>query len=124
MDKTNRKDISTIKTFKKYGKVFTQIKNNPETGWWLYEREDCYEVVKGRPYTNPNGEKVLVYPSESDWGAYGYTIPKCWWAKPTIDFIMGRKTISAEEMHEFKKTLKDHPDNPYRTPNKSKIREF
>ena len=134
MERITRKDISEQKEFTKYGDTFTQIKNNPETGWWLYKRVsneafngehiESYEVVRGKPYKNPNGEKVLVYPSESDWGVYGYTIPKCWWAKPTIDFIMERDTISAQEMYEFKKTLKDHPDNPYKTPNKSEIREF
>ena len=120
MEKIFRKDISEIKTFKKYGEVFTQIKNNPETGWWLYDRGDCYEVVKGKPKKNPNGEIVLVYPSDSDWGKYGYTVPKCWWAQETIDFIMGRKSTSAQELYEFKKTLKYAPISP----NIKEIREF
>ena len=122
-------DISEKKEFTKYGDTFRQVRNNPETGWWLYERTSKfgvkhYEVVKGKPKINPNGEKVFVYPSDSDWGIYGYTIPECWWAQPTIDFIMGRDTTSAQEMYEFKKTLKNHPDNPYNSPNKSEIREF
>ena len=120
MDKIFRKDISEMKTFKKYGEVFTQIKNNPETGWWLYERPTHYEVVKGKPYTNPSGEKVFVYPSDNDWGIYGYTIPKCWWAQETIDFIMGRKSTSAQELHDFKKTLK----SPLLSPTIREIREF
>ena len=109
MEKPFRKDISELKEFSKYGDTFKQIRNNPDTGWWLYERETHYEVVKGMKYTNPDGSVVYVYPSEKDWGTYGYTIPKCWWAKPTINFIMKRNTISAQEMYEFKKILKYTP---------------
>lgn len=120
MEKHFRKDISEAKEFCKYGDIFKQVRNNPDTGWWLYERETHYEVVKGKKYVNPDNSVVYVYPSESDWGIFGYTIPKCWWAQKTIDFIMGRKTISAQEMYEFKKTLK----NTAGSPNKSKIRQF
>ena len=125
MEKIFRKDISEVKTFTKYDDTLTQIKNNPETGWWLYERVSnygikLYEVVKGKKYTNPDGSVVYVYPSESDWGQYGYIIPKCWWAQEAIDFIMSRKTISAEELYEFKKTLKHDPISS----NIKEIREF
>lgn len=115
-----RKDISELKEFRKYGDTFKQIKNNPETGWWLYERETHYEVVKGKKYVNPDNSVVYVYPSENDWGVYGYTIPKCWWAEKTINFIMGRKTTSAQEMYEFKKALK----KPVSSHTKSEIRQF
>lgn len=120
MDKIVRKDISEMKEFKKYGDTFKQIRNNPETGWWLYERTTHYELVKGKPYFNPNGEKVLVYPSEGDWGKNAYTVPKCWWADKVIDFILCRKTISPQELYEFKKTLK-HPSH---SENIKEIREF
>lgn len=115
-----RKDISELKEFKKYGDTFRQIRNNPETGWWLYERATHYEVVKGEKYKNASGEVVYVYPSESKWGQNGYTIPKCWWAEKTIDFIMNRKTTSAQELYEFKKTLKYAPISV----KVSEIREF
>ena len=119
------KDISELKTFKKFGEVFTQVRNNPETGWWLYERVSkygtkSYEVVKGKKHKNPNNTIVHVYPSNEDWGTYGYTIPDCWWAEETIDFIMGRNTITAQEMYEFKKTLKHTPISP----KVKEIREF
>lgn len=120
MEKIFRKDISEMKTFTKYGDVFTQVRNNPDTGWWLYERPTHYEVVKGKKYKNPDGEIVYVYPSENDWGVYGYTIPKCWWAEKTIDFLIGRKTTSAQELYEFKKTLK----NTSISPTIQEIREF
>lgn len=119
-------DISEKKEFTKYGDTFRQIRNNPETGWWLYERTNIeyghkhYEVVKGKPKKNPNGEIVLTYPSDNDWGVYGYTIPDCWWAQETIEFIMGRKTTSAKELYEFKAMLKYAPISP----NVSEIREF
>lgn len=109
------RDISELKEFKKYGDTFKQIRNNPDTGWWLYERTNDeyktrhFEVVKGIKRTNPDGNVVFSYPGESQWGVYGYTIPDCWWAQETIDFIMGRKTISAQELFEFKKTLKNAP---------------
>lgn len=126
MEKPFRKDISELKEFKKYGDTFRQVRNNPDTGWWLYERTNeeyktkHYEVVKGKKYVNPDNSVVYVYPSENDWGQYGYTIPKSWWAQKTIDFIMGRKTISAQEMYEFKKTLK----KPVSSYTMSEIREF
>ena len=121
-----RKDIKDLKEFKKYGDTFKQIRNNPETGWWLYERtpkdggRKHYEVVKGKKYKNPKGEIVLVYPGENDWGTYGYTIPDCWWAEKTIDFIMNRKSTSAQELYEFKKTLKYASISP----KVKEIREF
>lgn len=115
-----RKDIKDLKEFKKYGDTFKQIRNNPETGWWLYERPTHYEVVKGKRYKNPDGEVVLIYPSEGDWGTYGYTIPKCWWADEVIDFLMERKSTSAQELYEFKKTLKNAPISP----TIKEIREF
>lgn len=113
MEKPFRKDISEVKTFEKYGDVFTQVSYNPETGWYLYERvnkEDHdrshYEVVRGKRYVNPDGKAVMVYPGERDWGTYGYTVMKTKWSEKIIDFIMSAKTHSAQEMYEFKKTLK------------------
>ena len=115
-------DISEMKTFTKFGDVFRQIRNNPETGWYLYERtpRKRYEVVKGKKHKNPDDNVVFAYPSNEDWGTYGYTIPDCWWAEKTIDFIMNRKTISAQELYEFKKTLKYAPISP----KVKEIREF
>lgn len=108
-------DISEMKTFTKFGDVFTQIKNNPETGWWLYERtpkdggRKHYEVVKGKKHKNPDDSVVLTYPSNEEWGSYGYTIPDCWWAQEVIDFLMNRKTTTAEELSNYKKILKYAP---------------
>lgn len=106
------KDIGELKEFEKHGDTFKQIRHNADTGWWLYERTNKehkskhYEVVKGVKYSNPDGNVVFMYPGDSQWGLYGYTIPDFWWAQKTIDFIMGKKTISAQELFEFKRTLK------------------
>ena len=101
------KDISQLKEFVRYGEPFHQVRHNPETGWWLYERgENSYEVVKGKKHINPDGQVVYTYPPEADWGTYGYTIIKCWWAEQMIDFLMSAPKRSPEEIYEFKKGLK------------------
>lgn len=99
------KDINEVKTFEKYGDVFTQIKHNPETGWYLYDRGTSYEVVKGKKVKNQDGSTVFIYPSSNDWGNYGYTVPKSSWADKIIDFIMTANTRTAQEIYDFKKTL-------------------
>jgi hypothetical protein len=103
------KDISEMKEFTKYGDTFRQIRNNPETGWWLYERRGkgnrSYEVVKGKKFTNPDGTTVRCYPSSNDWGNYGYTIMENKYSALLIDFIMSARSRSAEEMWEFKKSI-------------------
>ena len=113
MERLQLKDISETKTFEKYGDIFTQVRHNPETGWYLYERvkkdaPDCshYEVVKGAKHTNPDGSVVYAYPSSERWGTNGYTIVKNWYAAELIDFLMGRKSTSAEELRNFKNNLK------------------
>lgn len=107
-----RKDISEVKTFEKYGDAFTQVKHNEETGWWLYERvnketgKKHYEVVRGKKYKNPDGNIVFCYPSDEDWGTYGYTIPDNRYAEKVIDFLMGAKTRTPQEIQDFKRTIK------------------
>lgn len=103
------KDISEMKEFTKYGDTFRQIRNNPETGWWLYERRGkdnrSYEVVKGVKHKNPDGTIVYIYPSTEHWGKYGYTIMENKYSALLIDFIMSARLRSAEEIWEFKKTI-------------------
>lgn len=98
-----------MKEFTKFGDTFRQIRNNPETGWWLYDRGRSYEVVRGKKYTNPDGNVVYRYPCDEDFGLYGYAVMKNWYADQLIDFLMGAKTRSADEIYEFKKTLKYAP---------------
>ena len=114
MENTTRPDISELKTFTKYGDVFTQERHNPETGWWLYKRtnkEDPsrvhYEVVKGKKHKNPDGRIVYCYPSDDSWGQYGYTVDDNWFAQDMIDFLMSAENRTPQERYEFKKMLKN-----------------
>lgn len=107
------KDISEEKTFEKFGDIFTQIRNNPETGWWLYKRvrkdnpsKIHYEVVKGVKRKNPDGTIVYSYPNSERWEIYGYTVDNNRYADRIIEFLMGATSRSAQEIYEFKKTLK------------------
>jgi hypothetical protein len=100
------KDISEMKEFEKYGDLFRQVRHNPETGWWLYRRGTSYEVVKGVKHKNPDGTIVRTYPGSETWGTYGYTVCDCSWAEAVIDFIMSAPSRTAQELYEFKKTLK------------------
>lgn len=100
-----RKDISEMKTFTRHGQVFTQVCHNPETGWWLYDRGNSYEVVRGKKYRNPDGQVVYVYPSDEDWGTYGYTVMKSRYTDQLIEFYMSSKNHTPQEVYEFKKML-------------------
>lgn len=100
-----RKDIGKEKSFTKNGITYVQTRHNPETGWYLYDRGTTYEVVKLKKYRNPDGEEVLVYPSDEDWGHYGYTVMKNRHAEKLIDFLMSAKSRSPQEIYEFKKGL-------------------
>lgn len=105
------KDISEVKTFEKYGDIFNQIKHNEETGWWLYERTNKetgkkhYEVVRGVKKKNPDGTIVYAYPSSEMWGTYGYTIPDNRYAEKVIEFMMGAKARTLQEILDFKRSL-------------------
>lgn len=103
--KVFRKDISEMKEFTKYGDTFKQIRHNPETGWWLYDRGNSYEVVKGKKYKNPDGNYVYVYPCDEDWGTYGYTVYKGWPGELMVDFLMSAKCRTPQEIYDFKKEL-------------------
>ena len=103
-------DISELKTFDKYNCTFTQMKHNPQTGWYLYKRESNtgykqYEVVKGKKCKDEDGSIVYTYPNSESWGKYGYTIDDNWFAEQLIDFIMSAKKRTPEEIYQFKKTL-------------------
>ena len=112
MKDINYKDIRELKTFEKYGDVFTQERYNPNTGMFLYKRtnkEDptkiSYEVVKGRRRKLPEGKEVLTYPVTSDWGIYGLSIGDNKYAGALIDYFMDNGITSPEERYNFKKEL-------------------
>lgn len=82
MEKTFRKDISDKKEFDRNGYHYTQILADDEKKVYLYEmtpiewekKYDQYELVKGKRYKNPDGEIVYIYPSDEDFGTYGWYI--------------------------------------------------
>lgn len=80
------KDISELKEFKKFGDVYKQVECFGDN-IYLYSREnvdpDCesngvyvYELVRGVPHKNRDGQIVISYPGSRLWGAYGKTIWK------------------------------------------------
>lgn len=112
MNEIKYRDISEVKTFEKYGDIFTQVRNNPETGWWLYKRvnkEDPtrihYEVVKGHKQKLSGNKEVFTYPSTSEWGDKGFTIDNNKYAEAIINYLMERPTTTPEERHRFKMSL-------------------
>lgn len=80
------KDISELKEFKKFGDLFKQVESFGDN-IYLYSRENvdpncesigvyAYELVRGVPHKNPDGQIVISYPGSGLWGAYGKTIWK------------------------------------------------
>lgn len=105
-------DIRELKTFERYGDVFTQERYNPSTNMFLYKRtnkEDptkiSYEVVKGVREKRGRQNEVLRYPKTSEWGKYGLTISDNKYAGALIDYLMGHGITSPEERYNFKKEL-------------------
>ena len=82
----------------------------PETDTYVYERYSrsgemtSYEVVRPK-YIKQDGERIGIYPSNSDWGTLGKTVWKSRYSRRIIDFLVGTKDWSAESIYEFKKTL-------------------
>lgn len=77
------------------GEEFRLLQHNPETDIWVYERtygqkigniKKCIEVIKP-VYRTYNGERVPTYPSDEQFGSYGYCCNiKDYWLKEKIDF--------------------------------------
>lgn len=73
------KDLKEKKKFRRVGYDYSNIylNNTTHCGVWELSREGKiygYEVVKGRKYKNPDGNIVYTYPSDEDFGAYGWYI--------------------------------------------------
>lgn len=79
MEKTFRENLP--KEFNKYGDNFTQVEYCEETGRYLYKRSKNqtritgWEVICPQSYINPDSSLVLVYPSTSEFGKYGWFLP-------------------------------------------------
>ena len=83
-----RKDISERKEFVCEGTTLKQLGYDESTGKYIYGRyhlKDCrkewvgklmgYEIVKPVRYKNPDGTIVGVYPSNEQFGKYGWFLP-------------------------------------------------
>lgn len=80
MEKIFRTDISEKKEFDRIGYHYTQILADDEKHVYLYKLSKPgikylqFELVKGKRYQNPDGEIVYIYPSDEDFGTYGWYI--------------------------------------------------
>lgn len=98
------KDISELDEFRKYGETFKLIKKVDSTKTFLFERDKCYEIVRAKKFTNPDGSVVWVYPSSEQWGAYGLTVSKKEDMK-LIDLLMSDKDWTPEHRDEIVRSL-------------------
>ena len=74
MEKIYYKSIEEINSFTKYGDTFTKVFGNDEKHIYVFKRGIDYEVVQGVKHKNPDGNIVYVYPSNEQFGVYGYYI--------------------------------------------------
>ena len=77
-----RNDISEKKTFERNGYRYDQVLADHDKHLYLYKMTPLkweqtypqYELVKGKKYKNPDGSIVHVYPSDEDFGTFGWYI--------------------------------------------------
>ena len=82
MMKFAKKDISEKKEFDRNGYHYEQILADEEYKVYLYKMTPIewekkyyqYELVKGKRYKNPDNTIVYAYPSDEDFGTYGWYI--------------------------------------------------
>ena len=80
MVKIERKDINEKKEFDRIGYHYTQVLADNEKKVYLYKMEKPgsaylqFELVKGKKYTNPDGNIIYTYPGDEDFGTYGWYI--------------------------------------------------
>ena len=117
MDKTVRTPIETLETFTKYGCRFVRKSSNSATNVYVYERFAtnfdtgkeylmCLEVVKGIPYTQPNGDKIHLYPSDEQFGVYGKSVDINKYTDRIVEYLVNNPNgWGPEEYHNFKISL-------------------
>lgn len=80
------RDISELKEFNEHGTRLVQSGYNEQTGRYLYKRYYIdsptlgnrlmgYEIIKPCKRKNPDGTVVYTYPSNSQFGSYGWYLP-------------------------------------------------
>lgn len=109
MDKIKYTSIKDKKEFFSDGHKIKFLEYYPDTDVYVYGRYvdgelTSYEVVHPR-YVRQDGERTPVYPSPNDWGRYGMTVWNSSHARKEIDFLVGTKDWSPENLHRFKQSL-------------------
>lgn len=79
MERPNRTDIKDKTHFRRIGYDYYRVYLDDERHIAVYEMEregmhHGYEVIKGKKYKNPDGSIVYTYPSDEDFGTYGWYI--------------------------------------------------
>lgn len=94
--------------FNVHGGVCRRVSYNPDTNVYVYERSTCIEVVKPKYVRQPDGTRVGIYPSDEDFGTYGYCISSnAWYKDQMVEFLVNNPDKwGAQDIYEFKKTLK------------------
>lgn len=116
MLEVQKTDISKIYSFRKYGSRFLRRSYNEKTGVYVFERwaEDengkeylqCLEVVKGKPFTNPDGTKGFSYPGAEAFGTYGKCVDiNCYTDRMVDYYVNNPDKWGAEDSHNFKTKL-------------------
>lgn len=73
-------DIRDKRTFKRIGHTYTMIAADEENHIYLFKMTkpgisyDMYEIVKGVKAKQPDGTTVYKYPSDEQFGVYGFYI--------------------------------------------------
>lgn len=100
------KDILEIDDFYKYGDHFRKVASYPDRNVFVFERNTCTEVVKGKRHVNPDGSEVFTYPSSEDFGRLGYCITNYRCKDKIIEWLVNNPDKwNPQDLYEFKKSL-------------------
>lgn len=78
MGNIKRKDINEYNEYNSHGysfiKVYADDKNHIYVFKEINTNHNHYEVLKGKAYIQPDGNKIYCRGCDEDWGQYGWTI--------------------------------------------------
>lgn len=99
METPNRIDIKDKTHFRRIGYDYYRVYFDATRHIAVYEmskdgKHKGYEVIKGKKHKNPDGTIVFVYPSDEDFGIYG-------WYVNFVDENIEMEKIS-EKVHKLK----------------------
>ena len=78
--KLKAKDIREKNTFNRVGYTYSRVFADDTNHIYIYQMTNKkgehrgYELVKARPYKNPDGGVVYRYPTDEEFGTYGWYI--------------------------------------------------